>query len=140
MIEIFGLTVSGATILMFMGWAGTGAYQTFTLGRKAERAKADSEQVRRELDGSKADILGLRKDVDAQAAAGAGSVALLRDQFAEHRQSISERYATRETVDAIERRLTSSQDRILDRLDQISSRLESLGGDLVKALGAVRRS
>lgn len=138
MIEIFGLSVSGATILVLVGWVMTGALQTFTLGRKVERAKGDFEQVRRELDASKTDLAAFRKDGEAHATAGAGAIALLRDQFAEHRQAISERYATRDSLDAVERRFTSSQDRIFDRLEQISGRLEALGSELIKAFGAVR--
>jgi len=129
--------ITGAlAIVGFVGWV-------FSLGSKSYEIRAAAEDIKRveerlnvfkqnrenerELD---------RKEKEAfQVAINAG-VTALRGQQAEFREEVAKSYATKGEMQELERRTNQGMDRIVDRLEQISTRLETIGDAIIKTLAA----
>jgi hypothetical protein len=62
----------------------------------------------------------------------------LRGQQAEFREEVAKNYATKAEMQELERRTNQGMDRIVDRLEQINSRLETIGDAIIKTLAAGR--
>ena len=78
------------------------------------------------------------EDADRTIGALTASGALLREQFSETSRRAAETYATKVELAALEDRTNKGMDRIVDRLEQISGRLEVIGDMIVKSLAERR--
>lgn len=75
-----------------------------------------------------------RRSIDATVTSlGAGN-ALVREQIAEMQTDNARTYATKEELRTAETRLSSTLDRLNDRLDDISEQLNKLGGEILAAV------
>ena len=129
-------TVSGATLAVVFGWVLTGGFQTFRLGRYIKGAEADIAQLRKDLDSTMRQAADLKREADQYHGAHGASLSLQKDQIAEFRLVVTERYATREVVAEVERRMVGVQERLLDSIERLDTRVGQLGADLLKAIGA----
>lgn len=57
-----------------------------------------------------------------------------RGQLSEFREGVAMVYATKREMEELERRTNQGMDRIVDRLEQINSRLETIGDAIIKTL------
>jgi biopolymer transport protein ExbB/TolQ len=128
------LITGSLAIVGFVGWV-------FSLGSKTQEIKAAANDIKRieerlntfkqnreaerELD---------RKEREAfQVAINAG-VNAMRGHHAEFREEVAKQYATKHEMQELERRTNQGMDRIVDRLEQISTRLETIGDAIIKTL------
>lgn len=127
--------ITGAlAIVGFVGWV-------FSLGSKTQEIRATANDIKRVED----DLNSFkrqreierdhdRKERDAfQIAVNAG-VNAVRGQHAEFREEVAKHYATKGEMQELERRTNQGMDRIVDRLEQISGRLETIGDAIIKTL------
>lgn len=131
--------ITGAlAIVGFVGWV-------FSLGGKSHEIRAAAEDVRRVEE--RLNTLKQNREIERehdrkerenfQVAINAG-VTMLRDQHAEFREEVAKNYATKPEMQELERRTNQGMDRIVDRLEQISTRLETIGDAIIKTLATTR--
>lgn len=78
------------------------------------------------------------EDTDRGMGALTANVSLMREQFSENSRRAAEVFATKAELGALEERTNKGMDRIVDRLEQISGRLEAIGDMIVKSLAERR--
>lgn len=64
---------------------------------------------------------------------------MIRGELTDFQRLCAERYATKVDMKALEDRTDKGMDRIVDRLEQISGRLETIGDAIIKTLADQRR-
>lgn len=80
-----------------------------------------------------------RKEREAfQVSVNAG-IDMIRGTHAEFQKTCAERFATKVELGALEDRTNKGMDRIVDRLEQISGRLETIGDAIIKTLASQER-
>jgi hypothetical protein len=161
--EGFSWTISGATILVALGWFGTVAMFIWRRSNKEatddaafiqlrkdhdelhrscaatrERHEEERVQVQRSRDEFRErvakDYEGARKERDAfQLAMNAGLDAA-SGRLSEFKEHAAKTYATKSELISLEERTSKGMDRIVDRLEGISGRLETIGDSIMKAL------
>lgn len=127
-------TISGDTILVVVGWLTTIAAFLYRRGGSERSLVASVEQLRKDHDALAKGVVTLGKEVDASVIAYNAGFREVRDRLAEHQADAARSYATKQDLIALEERTVKGMDRIVDRLDQISGRLETIGENVLKAL------
>lgn len=74
------------------------------------------------------------KSVEQRFGAVNGAVTLCREQVHDVREDLAKNYLTKSEVKEIELRVTNSQDRILDHLDRIDTRLNEMQTRVLEAI------
>jgi biopolymer transport protein ExbB/TolQ len=128
------LITGSLAIVGFVGWV-------FSLGSKTQEIKAaanDIKRVEERLNTFKQNRENEREadrkeKENFQVAINAG-VTMLREQQAEFREEVAKQYCTKYEMQELERRTNQGMDRIVDRLEQISTRLETIGDAIIKTL------
>jgi methyl-accepting chemotaxis protein len=133
--------VSPITVLTTIGLLVSLGMWIFRVGgRNNEIASAQKglDDLKKKVDGL-AETRATERDRDRmereafQVAMNAG-VAATEGRMAEFKEHAAKTFATKIEVAALEERTNRGMDRIVDRLDQISTRLESIGDHILKAL------
>lgn len=136
--EGFSWTISGATIIAMLGWMSTVLIMAFRRGAAEQATSASIAQLRKDHDALVGDVRkereNDRREFDAfQVAVNAG-IQVVAERHGEHRAEVAKTYATKQEMLALEERTNKGMDRIVDRLEQISGRLETIGDGIMKAL------
>ena len=154
--EGFSWTISGATVLMFLGWAGTlgiflykrgGAENEITskvdiahkkldeIAAQWKSEKAAFDQHVRELDQDRNSWrTAIEHDIDQRFAGVCGQVNLLQSNLHETRENIARNYMTKPEISAIETRVTDGQGRIIDRIERFEGRLQEMQKSILEAI------
>jgi len=131
--------ITGSLALVgFVGWV-------FALGGKINETKAsigslgrDIQRVEDRLNALKQnrenEREGDRKERDAFQIAVNAALDAQRGQMSEFRERVAKSYATKHEMEELERSTNQGMDRIVDRLEQISTRLENIGDAIIKTL------
>lgn len=127
-------TVSGATIVVVLGWVTTGGFQTFRLGGIVAGARSELAQLRRELDDLRSSHASSVKEREQYQGAASAATQLVREQLVGAIQEVAKSYATKEELRSLETRMDKGMDRVVDRLEQLSNRLETIGDAIIKSL------
>jgi len=138
--EGFSWTISGATILVVLGWVSSIIALTWRRsGEEAtERGKIASAHAR--LDGIEKRISGVEEEVDMRISALQASSTLLREQQHEFRSEVARSYVTRDEVNKVEGRLHEGQSRIVDRMDKIEERIGQMQDKILAAIQAQKHA
>lgn len=136
--EGFSWTISGATILVVLGWVSSIIALTWRRsGEEAtERGKVASAHKR--LDDLEKRLYGLEEEVDMRVSTLQASSTLLREQQHEFRQEVARSYITRDEVTKVEGRLHEGQSRIVDRMDRIEERIGQMQDKIIEAIQKTR--
>ncbi|KQO69526.1 hypothetical protein ASF22_02650 [Methylobacterium sp. Leaf87] len=134
--EGFSWTISGATILVVLGWVSSIVALTWRRsGEEAtERGKVSSAHKR--LDELEKRLSGIEEEVDMRVSTLQASSTLLREQQHEFRQEVARSYITRDEVNKVEGRLHEGQSRIVDRMDKIEERIAQMQDKILSAIQA----
>lgn len=118
------------------------------LSKRFESLEADARALAKRVDALEPEVRSFHKCAEEiadlkreresfQVAVNAGT-SIIRESLADFQRSAAERFATKIEVVALEERANKGMDRIVDQLDRISTRQETMNDLLVKALAERR--
>lgn len=134
----FSWTISGATIVVVFGWLSSiFAFVWARSGQEtSQRGKVDDAHKR--LDGIDERVESLEKGVELRVSTLQASATLMREQMHEHREQTARIYMPREEAAAMERRQTDTVSRLMDRMDKIENRLDTMQTRILDAIAGLK--
>ncbi|MGX5775468.1 hypothetical protein [Methylorubrum zatmanii] len=134
----FSWTISGATIFAVLGWASS--VLAFVWARSGQEAsqKGKVQYAYERLDGIDERVESLEKGLETRVATLQAAATLMREQMHEHREQVARTYMPREEAAAMERRQTDAVSRLMDRMDKIEGRLDTMQERILGAIAGLR--
>lgn len=136
----FSWTISGATIFAIIGWAIS--VLAFVWKRSDAEASQRNElrRAHERLEALDKRVAGLDVEIDTRVSALQAGGTLMREQMHEQREANARTYATRDEVQALDRRYSDTMARIMDRMDAIDGRLNAMQDKILAAIASMRGS
>jgi tetrahydromethanopterin S-methyltransferase subunit G len=133
-VEGFSWTISGATIIVVLGWASTVGAFIWSRSRDETTQRSRLESAHKRLDGLEKRLDGMDTEMDMRVSTLQASSTLLREQQHELRQELARNYMTRAEIGKIEERVHEGQNRIVDRMDKIDERIGTMQDKILAAI------
>lgn len=134
----FSWTISGATILVILGWLSS--VLAFVWARSGQEAsqRGKVQHAHERLNGIDERVDGLEKGLESRVSTLQASATLMREQMHEHREQTARIYMPREEAAAMERRQTDTVSRLMDRMDKIETRLDMMQSRILDAIAGLK--
>lgn len=147
----FSWTISGATILVILGWVASIVAMTWKRSGEESDQKSLLRSTKKRLDELYQKVETTEQELveqiestastfDARASALQAATALTRDQHHELREHLARNYMPREEIAAMERRHADSTNHIRAQIDKLEGRLDSMQEKILQAIAAARLS
>lgn len=138
--EGFSWTISGATILVVLGWVSSIIAMTWRRSGEEATERGKVVTAHKRLDDIEKRLGGIEEEVDMRMSALQASSTLLREQQHEMRQEVARSYITRDEVNKVEGRLHEGQSRIVDRMDKIEERIGQMQDKILAAIAGQKHA
>jgi hypothetical protein len=135
----FVWTVSPATLAAIAGWVVS--VLAFVWSRSSDEAsqKNLTKANAAGLEALQKLVAGLDTELDARISAIQGGQALMREQMHEHREVVARNYMPRNEIMEMERRLSDTTARIMERMDKFETRLDTMQERILAAIAGMRK-